>query len=108
MNQDKTSKKLPYKKSIVRNTVQIKPQTVVLMHSEASKPPPKRTSQPSIATNVDTRSFEAPELNSALKIVKNIESVESIKPKKVKSVLDIGKNKQIVVEEKVCYIVCFY
>lgn len=110
-----SSKKSTLKKSFVRNTSQPKPKTVVISEHQI-KGASELASSSGTSINAKTTStkttknfksrLNSPELNSALLLAKEIETVENIKPKKVKSVLDINKKKQIQIDEKVCLKLC--
>ncbi|KAF2899831.1 hypothetical protein ILUMI_06355 [Ignelater luminosus] len=107
MNKDKVNKKTDYKKSLVRNTVQTKPKAVIIHEPELSdstlesqKTSPKKQAVSEKSTDQSLR-LGSPELNSALRIARKIESIEVIKPRKVKSISELDKKSSTVVTDKV-------
>lgn len=113
MNKDKAIKKIDYKKSLIRNTVQAKPKAVVIHEPELSdstlqsqKTSPKRQPVSEKSTDQNLR-LGSPELNSALQIARKIESIEGIKPRKVKSISELDKKSSTVVTDKVKLLISF-
>ncbi|KAF5296465.1 hypothetical protein FQR65_LT01454 [Abscondita terminalis] len=88
------------KKSVIRNPVLTVPKTVVIKDKEALVPPPTaKLSEKITAPEKSKVSLNEPELNSALHIVKEIESVNNAKLTKA-SLTKLSHKRHIIPEEK--------
>lgn len=86
-------KRVPAATAFVRNTEKPKPKTTYISHhgskEEAKKEIEKPSEQPVSNKEDEKIRFQSPEPNSALMLARKIESLENVKPRKVKSVSSI-------------------
>lgn len=98
-------KKTTVNKAVVRNTERPKPKTRFVNHylnpqQEGSKSQKPNASEKPANREESKIRFKSPEPNSALVLARKIESLENLKPRKVKSVSSLPEN-QLALEEKV-------
>lgn len=99
-------KKAPATKILVRNPEKPKPKTTLINHYAATQPTDRNehanTSEKPSSSDRDSKiRFKSPEANSALVLARKIESLENLKPRKVKSVSSLSAEK-LAIDEKVC------
>lgn len=101
-------KKAPHTKILVRNPEKPKPKTTLVNHYALKPQVEKKTDKESARSseNGSKIRFKSPEPNSALILARKIESIENLKPRKVKSVSSLSAEK-LAIDEKVgkfCFI----
>lgn len=102
-------KKAPANKILVRNPERPLPKTTLVNHYAAKENDQKKKSsleKPSSSDRESKVHFKSPELNTMHVLAKKIESVENLKPRKVKCA-SLTEEK-LAIEEKVQQNWCYY